>query len=64
MSNLQPGAFRDHARAVEEAPFVCEHCGRATDELITSESADPSVGYKDAMDLCPDCDEAFQRRKQ
>ncbi len=37
---LQPGAFRDHARAVEEAPFVCEYCGRATNQLITSESAD------------------------
>ncbi len=53
----------EHAMGLAgDALLTCDYCGRATDELITSESADPSVGYRDAMDLCRDCDKGFQRR--
>ncbi len=52
----------EHAMGLAgDAPLTCEYCGRATDELITSESADPSVGFRESMGLCPDCDKAWRK---
>ena len=40
--------------------MTCDYCGDDADRLITVESADASVGYREEMDVCERCMERLK----